>query len=80
MSLKPTPIPPLPEETARVARVVFPRGNALMQLRDTLGTIYPDEAFADLFPTHGQPGSCALAPGIGHGVPIHGALDGSAGR
>jgi len=55
MSLKPTPIPPVPEETARVARAVFPGGNALMQLRDTLGTIYTDEAFADLFPTHGQP-------------------------
>jgi transposase len=27
-----------------------------MQLRDTLGTISTDEAFADLFPTHGQPG------------------------
>jgi transposase len=26
-----------------------------MQLRDTLGTIYTDEQFADLFPTHGQP-------------------------
>jgi len=30
-----------------------------MQLRDTLGTIYTDEHFVDLFPTHGQP---ALAP------------------
>jgi transposase len=30
-----------------------------MQLRDALGTIYTDEGFADLFPTHGQP---ALAP------------------
>ncbi len=59
MSLKPTPIPPVPEETARVAHAVFPRGNILMQLRDTLGTIYTDEAFADLFPTHGQP---AAAP------------------
>src|SRR6266487_5931596 len=55
MSLKPTLIPPVPEEMARVARAVFPRGNVLMQLRDTLGTIYTDEAFADLFPTHGQP-------------------------
>src|SRR5215471_9547453 len=55
MSLKPTPIPPVPEETARVARAVFPRGNALMKLRDTLGSIYTDEQFADLFPTHGQP-------------------------
>jgi transposase len=59
MSLKSMPIPPVPEETARVARAAFPRGNTLMQLRDTLGTLYTDELFADLFPTHGQP---ALAP------------------
>jgi len=59
MSLKSLPIPPVPEETARVAQAVFPRGNVYMQVRDTLGTIYTDEAFADLFPTHGQP---ALAP------------------
>jgi hypothetical protein len=43
----------------RVAQVVFPRGNAVMQMRDTLGPLYTDEAFADPFPTHGQP---ALAP------------------
>jgi transposase len=55
MSLKPTPIPPIPEETARVARAIFPRGNAVLQLRDLLGTIYTDELFADLFPSHGQP-------------------------
>src|SRR5215472_17518757 len=55
MSLKALPIPPIPEETARVAHAVFPHGNIFMQLRDTLGTIYTDEAFADLFPTHGQP-------------------------
>jgi transposase len=59
MSLKSLPIPPVPEETARVAHAVFPKGNVFMQVRDTLGTIYTDEAFADLFPTHGQP---ALAP------------------
>jgi transposase len=55
MSLKSLPIPPVPEEVARVAHAVFPHGNVFMQLRDTLGTIYTDEAFADLFPTHGQP-------------------------
>jgi len=55
MSLKPTSIPPVPEETARVAHAVFPRGNVLMQLRDALGSIYTDEQFAELFPTHGQP-------------------------
>jgi transposase len=46
MSLKSLPIPPAPEETARVAHAVFPRGNVFMQVRDTLGTIYTDEAFA----------------------------------
>ena len=59
MSLKSLPIPPVPEEMARVAHAVFPRGNVFMQVRDALGTIYTDEAFADLFPIHGQP---ALAP------------------
>src|SRR2546429_2702122 len=59
MSLKSRPIPSVPEETARVARAVFPRGHVIMQVRDALGTIYSDEAFADLFPTHGRP---ALAP------------------
>jgi len=46
MSLKPLPIPPIPEERARAARAVFPRGNVFMQLRDTLGTISTDEAEA----------------------------------
>src|SRR5215831_6582569 len=57
MSLKALPIPPIPEETARVAHAAFPRGHVIMQLRDTLGAIYTDEAFVDLFPTHGQPAS-----------------------
>lgn len=55
MLLKTSPIPPVPLETARVATLVFPRGNLFLQLRDSLGTMYTDEAFADLFPTHGQP-------------------------
>ena len=59
MSLKSLPIPPIPEEVARIAHAVFPRGNVFMQVRDTLGTIYTDEAFDDLYPTLGQP---AFAP------------------
>src|SRR5260221_12998346 len=55
MSLKSSPIPPIPEVTACVAHAAFPHGNTVMQLRDALGSIYTDEAFADLFPTHGQP-------------------------
>src|SRR5690348_13114164 len=58
MLLNALPIPPIPEEVARIAHATFPRGNIFMQVRDTLGTIYTDEVFADLFPTHGQP-ACA---------------------
>ncbi len=35
MSLKSLPIPPVPEEMARGARTVFPRGNVFIQVRDT---------------------------------------------
>jgi len=55
MSLQPQLVRPVPEETARVARAAFPRGNAYLRLRDTLGSIYTDDAFAALFPTRGQP-------------------------
>jgi transposase len=55
MSLKSEAIPPVPEETARVAQAAFPDGSPIMRLRDALGTIYDDELFADLFPTRGQP-------------------------
>src|SRR5690349_10983709 len=56
MSLKPTPIQPVPEATARVARAAFRKGNPLLKLRDELGVIFRDEDFADLFPKLGQPG------------------------
>src|SRR5215831_14875150 len=59
MSLDPSPIEPVPEETARVAHGIFPKGNRYLLLRDTLGTLFPDTLFADLFPTRGKP---ALAP------------------
>ncbi len=55
MSLKALPVPPIPEETARVARAAFPGGTRCLQIRDTLGTLYTDADFADLFPTRGQP-------------------------
>lgn len=55
MSLKPDPIPPIPEGTAQVAQAAFPHGNSYLTLRDELGTIFTDEAFADLFPLHGRP-------------------------
>ena len=54
MSLRPAPIGPVPEATARVARAAFPKGSAYLRLRDTLGTIYTDADFAALFPRRGQ--------------------------
>ena len=56
MSLKPSPIEPVPEGTARVARAAFRKGNPLLKLRDELGAVFADADFADLFPKLGQPG------------------------
>jgi transposase len=55
LSLKAQPIPAIPDDTARVARAAFPKGNPWLQLRDQLGTMYQDELFASLFPNCGQP-------------------------
>ena len=46
---------PVPQQTAPVAKAAFPKGNLCLTLRDELGTLFSNEAFADLFPTRGQP-------------------------
>ncbi len=55
MSLHPEKIGVVPEETARVAKACFLKVNRYIRLRDTLGTIFDDNEFADLFPRRGQP-------------------------
>jgi transposase len=45
----------IPEETARVARAAYPKGNLYMKMRDALGTMYQDESFTHLFPQNGRP-------------------------
>ena len=55
MSLKPAGIPPIPEETHRIAHAIFAQNPPLLRLHDALGPLYEDPIFADLFPTHGQP-------------------------
>jgi len=55
MSLRPLPIPPVPQETVRVARAAFPKGNLYMTLRDQLPALFTDDLFADLFPGRGKP-------------------------
>ncbi len=59
MSLHLDTIGPVPEETARVAHAVFPKGHRYLRLRDELGTIYNDALFAPLFSVRGYP---ATAP------------------
>lgn len=54
MSLDPQTHYPIPEDTQRVARAAFPRGNLYMRMRDELGEIYKDASFAELFPGRGQ--------------------------
>ena len=56
MSLRPHALESVPEETARVARAAFPKGNPYLLLRDTLGAIFRDDDFATCFPLDGQPG------------------------
>jgi transposase len=56
MSLQSSSIPPVPEETVRVARAAFRKGNVYLRLRDELGALYEDSDFAQLFPAVGPPG------------------------
>jgi len=60
MSLRPQqPLPSVPNDTARIARAAFRRGNPYLLLRDRLGALFADAGFADLYPVLGQP---AYAP------------------
>ena len=54
MSLHPEQRGEVPEETARVAKACFPKGNRSIRLRDVLGTIFDESEVADLFPHRGQ--------------------------
>lgn len=51
----------VPEDTARVARAVFVKGNPYLRLRDTLGVVYQSADYRALFDHRGQP---AISPGL----------------
>ncbi len=55
MSLPPRIEYCVPEETQRVARAIFPKGNLYMQGYDRLGTLFEDQDFVALFSREGQP-------------------------
>jgi len=54
MSLQPQKLPEIPEETARIAKILFPQGNKYMWLREELDAIYQDEQFLSCYPKTGQ--------------------------
>ena len=54
MSMHGSPIEPVPDETARVARAAFRKGNLLMRIRDEIGILYDDQMFASLYDARGQ--------------------------
>ncbi len=64
MSLHPHRLDEVPADTREVARAAFPKGHPYLRLRDELGALFQDEAFADLFSLSGQsaqsPGRLAL--------------------
>jgi transposase len=61
MSLDKQIVTPIPEETIRVAKAAFPKGNSYMTLRDELGLIFTDAQFCHLFSSCGR---TAKSPGF----------------
>jgi transposase len=55
MCLKAEAMTPVPEETARLAHRVCPKGNFCIWMSDELEAIFQDELFVSLFPRRGQP-------------------------
>jgi transposase len=55
MTLRPQPLPPVPEATAAAVQAAFPKGNLYVDLRAEFGTLYNDQLFADLYPPAGRP-------------------------
>jgi transposase len=56
MSMRPVLHTAVPEETARLARASFPKGHPYLTLRDTLGPLFDDQDFADLYAHQGPAG------------------------
>ncbi len=54
MSMNPSGLEPIPEETRALMQRLSPKGTMVSQLRDALGPIYSDEGFVHLFPTRGR--------------------------
>lgn len=80
MSLEPRAGQGVPELTARGVRAAFPKGTLAVRIREALGPLFEDEAFAEAFPARGTSGCLAGGVGLGVGVAVRGGADGPAGR
>ncbi|GAC1527234.1 MAG: IS1182-like element ISGvi6 family transposase [Chloroflexota bacterium] len=56
MSMRPTLVDTIPPETARIAHAAFRKGHPYLALRDTLGPLFADASFADLYAHQGPAG------------------------
>src|SRR6266508_2617914 len=77
MSLHPSRLDEVPADTHELAWVMFPKGHPYMRLRDALGALYQDEAFAGLFSRSGQ---SAVSPAVLLGVLVLQELEGLSDR
>jgi transposase len=55
MTLRPQPLPPVPEATVAAVQDAFPNGNLYVALRAEFGALYDDQLFTDLYPPAGRP-------------------------
>lgn len=60
MSMRPQQPPQVPELTVRTVRAAFPKGTLAVRMRDELGGLFEDAAFASAFGARGKPG---ISPG-----------------
>jgi hypothetical protein len=60
MSLEPRADVGVSGLTARVVRAAFPKGTLAARIREALGPMFEDAAFAGAFPSRGRP---AVSPG-----------------
>ncbi len=66
MSLKPEPIGPIPQETAREASAVFPEGSTFIQMRDDAADAVSRRTGRRPVPERWSASAGSMAIGSGH--------------
>ena len=70
MSLKPDPIGPVPQETARLAKAVFPEGSTFIKMRDDAADALSRRNVRRLVSKRWSASAGSLAIGPGHSYAI----------